>query len=237
MVIAATPVRATIKAPAGNSQGGTLMWPFSPMSLVTANRVSDIANLGLVASLVAGVLATFFIVKASNVKESYWEIERDASRERMALLEASAELAKRDIAIAQQKAAEANLKLAEITSPRHLGESQAATIKQRLENGPKGKVVVKGRWPDEEAMSFARQIAGILTSAGFEVIETEQSKKVLSLGNVGVNLIVHNVNEAPQMAISVFDAFAAVGVQVPGINRPEEVPDNEVFWIMVGSRY
>jgi SAM domain (Sterile alpha motif) len=47
------------------------MWPFSEPSLETATRISDIANWGLIGSLMAGVLSTFVIVKMGNVKLNF----------------------------------------------------------------------------------------------------------------------------------------------------------------------
>ena len=72
----------------------------------------------------------------------------------------------------EKEAAEARLKLAQITMPRHLRPEQIEKLKPLLMVIPnKGKVVVKGRWPDEEALSFTTQISEIMSDAGFEVIE------------------------------------------------------------------
>jgi hypothetical protein len=62
------------------------MWPISEPSYETATRLSDIANLFLIGSLVAGVISTFVIVKIGNIKEGYWDHERQQSRERIAQL-------------------------------------------------------------------------------------------------------------------------------------------------------
>ncbi len=42
----------------------------------TANWLSDWANMVLVCSLVAGVAATFVVVRTGNIKERYWEKDR-----------------------------------------------------------------------------------------------------------------------------------------------------------------
>lgn len=87
------------------------MWP----SLESANRISDFANWGLVASLVVGVISTVLIVWMASTKEGYWDRERDAARERIAglvkdteRLSGDAEAAKAEIATAQNNAATAN---------------------------------------------------------------------------------------------------------------------------------
>lgn len=56
------------------------MWPFSDMSLASATKIGGTANVILIASLVAGVVSTFFIVQTSNVKEEHWDRDREAAR-------------------------------------------------------------------------------------------------------------------------------------------------------------
>jgi len=58
------------------------MWP----SLATAERVADVANIFFIGSLVVGVVATITIVWMTNVKERYWDQDRQASAERIAAL-------------------------------------------------------------------------------------------------------------------------------------------------------
>jgi hypothetical protein len=60
---------------------------------------------------------------------------------------------------------------------------------------------------------------------------------VLSLGNIGVNIIVRDVNNPPPAAAPVYEAFKEVGLEMPGISNPVQVPEADSFWIMVGSRY
>ncbi len=86
------------------------MWPLSELSLATATRISDWANLALIGSLIAGVLSTFVIVQMGNIKESHWDRERDQSKERIARLNNETEHLKAD-----------NLALQTVLLPRHVG--------------------------------------------------------------------------------------------------------------------
>jgi len=78
------------------------MWPFSEMSLERVSFVSDIANIVFLVSLVAGVVAMFFIVVTSGVKERHWAELRRQSDEQIAESNERA-------AAAESKAAEAEL--------------------------------------------------------------------------------------------------------------------------------
>jgi hypothetical protein len=95
------------------NQSGKRMWPFSEISLPRAAWVYDAANLLLLCSLIAGVIATFVIVNTGNVKEHYWDIDRRASSERIAQL--NNETARlRDSLISTAIANRANLTSAEV---------------------------------------------------------------------------------------------------------------------------
>ena len=86
-------------------------------------------------------------------------------------------------------------------------------------------------------MSFAKQISELMTETGFEVVETYSAQHVLSLGNIGVNIVVRDINKPPPAAGPVYQAFKQVGLEMPGISDPEQVPEDDIFWILVGSRY
>jgi hypothetical protein len=138
----------------------------------------------------------------------------------------------------EKEAAAARLKLAQITLPRWLTPEQVEKLKPLLVAIPnKGKVVVKGRWPDEEALSFTKQISELMSDAGFDIVETPSAQHVLSIGNVGVNIVVRDIDDAPPSATPVQAAFKDVGLETPGISDPKHVPEADVFWIMIGSRY
>jgi hypothetical protein len=162
----------------------------------------------------------------------------DEARAQAAEANERASAAAERAATLEKEAAEARLKLAQITMPRHLTPEHVETLKPLLMAIPsKGKVVVKGRWPGEEALTFTQQISGIMSDAGFDVVETPSAQHVLSLGNVGVNIIVRDINNAPPAASAVQAAFKQVGLEMPGISDPNACPEADVFWIMIGSRY
>ena len=162
----------------------------------------------------------------------------DEARAQAAEANERASAAAERAATLEKEAAEARLKLAQITMPRHLTPEQVETLKPLLMAVPSnGKVVVKGRWPDEEALTFTQQISGIMSKAGFDVVESPSAQHVLSLGNVGVNIIVRDINNPPPASSLVQAAFKQVGLEMPGISDPTHVPETDVFWIMIGSRY
>jgi hypothetical protein len=114
---------------------GKRMWPFSDMSLSTATRWFDVANLVLLGSLLFGILATFAIVRLGNVKEHHWDVLRDQSRERVAGLEAEAAKANDSIAEARKETAganaralEAQLALERLKAPRTLGPERQQVV-------------------------------------------------------------------------------------------------------------
>ena len=73
--------------PPKKNQSGRGMWPFEELSLSGATLLGDLANLALLVCLVGGVIATFVIVRTTNVKEKYWDIAREQSHERIKGLE------------------------------------------------------------------------------------------------------------------------------------------------------
>ena len=115
------PPNTTRPIPPKRRKSVSLTWFFSGMSLELASFIGSVANWILLLSLVFGVVATFFIVGTSDIKEKYWDREREVVRKETARLSADAENARRQIAIAnataaiaKEKAAEANLAIAKI---------------------------------------------------------------------------------------------------------------------------
>lgn len=117
------------------------MWP----QLKTAVFLYDIANIGLIISLVIGVISTVLVVWMGNVKEEYLDRELAYSRERTASLEKQAgesqtaiEQAKADVAKAYARSDEAKAESAKsferaTEAQRHLAESneRAAQAEQK----------------------------------------------------------------------------------------------------------
>ena len=56
------------------------MWPFSDISLEWATWWGELANIALLVCLIGGVLATFAIVRTTNVKEHHWDSLRSQAK-------------------------------------------------------------------------------------------------------------------------------------------------------------
>ena len=166
------------------------MWPFSEPSLAAAIRISDMANLALLGSLVVGVLSTYVIVQMANVKESHWDKERAASRERVSKLDnetvrlsAETESARAAIADANartaeagqraaqadQKAAEAELTLEQLrrqVGPRQINRN---IFLNALKDQPKAPTEVLFLKDDPDSFFLAQQIWQMLRDAEWDV--------------------------------------------------------------------
>ncbi|MGI4810193.1 MAG: hypothetical protein ACRYF2_19030 [Janthinobacterium lividum] len=198
--------------------------------LNAANLIYTLSNAALTSGALCVLLGTVGVFWSGGIRERY-------SDERIARNEAETASANARAAEAEKGTAEARLKLAQITTPRHLKPEQIEKLTGLLLAGAKGKVVVRGRWPDEEALSLGTQINGIISGAGFEVIETPTSQRILSLGNIGANIIVNDTNNMPPAASATYKAFKAIGFDMPARSDPATVPEKDIFWIMIGSRY
>src|SRR5436190_2055452 len=100
------------------------MWSFSDMSLPTATLVGSIANWTLLACLIGGVIATFFIVRAADIKEEHWAHDRSAANTRIAELNDSAKKSEERIASLNNETARLqadNISLQTVLLPRHVG--------------------------------------------------------------------------------------------------------------------
>src|ERR1035441_8282950 len=100
----AMPETSTTPIAESGNQGGIRMWP----SETWAGRLFDIANWGLIVGLVVGVISTVFLVWMGNVKETYLRRELGATGERAAEAQKTAEGFRRDIALSNERSAEAN---------------------------------------------------------------------------------------------------------------------------------
>ena len=227
------PPRNTIAMPPQKSQSGKRMWPFSfsDMSLETANWWSDVANMVLVVSLVAGVAATFVVVRTGNVKEAFWDKARE---------EAKSELAKTSKAIAEanERAAEANrkaeeeklarVKIEEKLAPRQLSDEQKNKIGRMLSEfasipgtGNKQKVSVFSVSGSFESQIFAQHIVHALTIAGWNVDEQPVTYG-MSYTLLGVGILLSNNPRAENVAKALIEAFSEerVFVQILPKRRP-----------------
>lgn len=155
------------------------MWP----SLETASRVSDFANAALVCSLVVGVVATWLIVWMGNVKEAYWESDRQQSRERVVGLESGVADANARAAEANRKAEEerlARIKIEERIAPRRLSTEQLKLLTAIFINFPGRTVRVSSYELDVDGAMLGMQLLSAARGAALPV-----DPKLLSQGAIG----------------------------------------------------
>ncbi len=166
------------------SQSEKPMWSFSfsGMSLETANWLSDIANIVFIGSLIAGLLATFVVVRTSSVKETYWDKARE---------EAQAELVKANRAIAEANAiaAQANekaeaerlarVKIEQQIAPRRLLDEQKGKLREVLSKTPGYKIFACSRMLDPEGADFLSDFSETINSSGWTVQFTNHWTQML----------------------------------------------------------
>ncbi|TAK90286.1 MAG: hypothetical protein EPO06_09915 [Burkholderiaceae bacterium] len=138
------------------------LWP----SLEIATRVFDWANIALIISLVAGVASTALVVWMGSIKEDYLEQELATTNERAA--------------IAEQRTAEAQLKLEELRKqvrPRHITQAQQQEIANKL-SAYKGHLVSLGVKPsNNENEWLVRWLGAAFSMAGWNVeIHSEEAR-------------------------------------------------------------
>ena len=134
------------------------------MSPETAEWVSDFSNWALLASLVVGVAATFFLVVSSNVKEEALKKELLTANERIATLGKEAEGLK-----AQAEADRlARIKIEEKLAPRTLtGEQQLVIIETIKPFAPQAFEFVSYQ-DDQEVVQLVHTLVRLLVSAGWK---------------------------------------------------------------------
>jgi hypothetical protein len=108
------------------------MWPSLSISLPMANKIADAANWFLIGSLIVGVVSTFTIVLMSGIKEGYWEADRRASAEKIAGLTTQSDQLRKETAEANARAAEAQLELEKLKTPRTLGPTRQEVVANSL---------------------------------------------------------------------------------------------------------
>lgn len=133
------------------------MWP---LSLESSTRIYDLANLGLIVSLVGGVISTVVIVWMGNIKEAHWDKERHESRERVA------ELGK-ETAEANKRAKEAELALEKFRAPRKFDPDRRAQFIETLKPFARTAYDVSTYGPD--SVEFALHIAEVLKDAAWDL--------------------------------------------------------------------
>jgi hypothetical protein len=126
------------------------MWP----SLETANRISGLANSALIFSLASVALFTILVAWMANVKEAYWDADRQASNEHIADLANKTASAQKEAAHANERAAF----LMKEASARFLDSGQQKVLGDSLKKTG-AKVKISYPVSDTEAAMYASDIA------------------------------------------------------------------------------
>lgn len=175
----------------------TPLWP----SLETASRIFDIANAVLVVSLVLGVAATAVLVWMGGIKEAYLNQELAVTNERAAL--------------AEQKTAEAQLKLEELRvqiRPRHITQAQQNAIAEKLKNF-KGQSVTLGVSPsNSENQWLVRWLGAPFSMAGWNVEINSGDALINRYVPDGILVLSTRYPRSIATAQQVADAFNAEGL-------------------------
>src|SRR6266478_4464256 len=164
MVKPNTPEKRTTAITESGNQGDIRMWPSEDW----ASKLSDWANIGLIASLIAGVISTVRLVWMGNVKETYLKRELGATSARAAEADAKAEGFRLDIVKANEntaklahEAAAAKLeteKLKQVVAWRVIPPEAIAELEKVLSRKP-GSVNLRYTDGDPEALFLAIQIS------------------------------------------------------------------------------
>ena len=211
-------------APRGN-HGGNGMWP----SLATAERIADIANVFFIGSLVVGVVATVTIVWMTNVKERYWDQDRQASAERIATLATQGDQLRKDTAEARAELGNANADIAKANARaaalendaaqarleqerlkaqlawRVLSPEQIVSLQTHLAQKP-GQINIQYPASDTEAEYLAIQFANLFGKAGWQVgMLSSQLQGAMAFG-------IFIPDAASDAATPIREAFAAAQI-------------------------
>ncbi len=146
------------------------MWELSPS---WADFLFDLSNIVLVFGAAAVLIGTIGSIKMAGIKEQF-------SNERISANEAETERAKADAAIANARAAEANVALEKFKAPRTLPAEQQRRITEKI-NRSAGTVFDIGlQTGDPEAEGLLNPIETALKSAGWTQIDWRGGDVVLS---------------------------------------------------------
>jgi hypothetical protein len=97
----------------------------------------------------------------------------------------------------------------------------------------KGRIVIEAIASNSEATHFARQIAAMLKSAGYDVEENYGSPTLLGPPPVGVGMIIRSMDEQPPYAGSLQRGLEFIGIATTG---SLDTTAGDSVMIFVGSK-
>lgn len=158
--------------------------------------------------------------KAEEARTKQNELEQKnlTLRGEVAKLQKEAAIAQRDLMILQEK-----------VKPRKFTEEQKTQLITTLKANPKGNIYIECINGDAESCGFAKQIAEILSLAGWKIIDLRDVITFSKGGQprIGMAIIVKSRESSPIRAAILQKALAEVGVNAPGELR-NALSDDEV---------
>ncbi len=209
------------------------MWP----SEEWASRLYDLANWFLIVALIVGAASTGLLVWMGNVKEEYLKRDLAATNERAAH--------------AEERAAEANLELAKLKTPRTLNPGQQKLISEALK-GFAGTQFDMAINHDVEAIGLLPSLENALKSAGWIEIDWKSGapiaeinftrKDLPAVGLVSISGLVIQMHPeqvptlgtAAQALASALDGQGIAAKAEPGIGFPNI--NTKAIHIVIGEK-
>lgn len=102
---------------------------------------------------------------------------------------------------------------------RSISPDNKEKLLEALKSAPKGKVIVKADWTDNEAQQFAGEIKELLSQAGFSILNANTEVLALTSGK-GTFVCVTNAAAPPVHAGSILNAFKVAGIFAEGATAP-----------------
>lgn len=192
----------------------------------------------------AAAVATYWVVQLTRdenrVQAEELEEYKAGATERVADLTATAEQLRKDTAVANARAAEAELKTAELEAkmaPRSLSEDQKATLVRALKPFAGQKVQVQSSNGNSEARRFSDVFRQVFVDSGW-LLAGEGVNVIFTPEPVGLELEIStsdmNANTVPKGTDALIQALESIGL------RPNPVHSNNtpagLIELKVGSK-
>jgi hypothetical protein len=184
------------------NQSGKRMWPFADVSLEWATWWGEAANITLIICLLGGVLATFAIVRTTNVKEHHWDALREKAKKEFDQykIDAGNKLTKEVASVRSD--ADAKIGVAREEAKVEVGKAQAEIAKANAQIEVAKKEAETARTEQERLKSLV--VWRTLKAAGRDLLN--ESFKA-GAGRVMIEYAM-NDPEARYLAIQIANCFA-----------------------------
>lgn len=209
-----------------------------------AEFVFEVANWFLVAALLVGLVATYFIFSTTRIKEADAQEKTKIATEHAASATREATVANAEAAKANERAASLELKAATLTNDankarldleklkattswRELTPIQIESITKKLRTRKPEKISLSWFSGDPEAQAYAAQFEFILKNVGVTVEE----QPWLAMDKVPTGILISGNNENTD-ASSLIEALKSAGLEV----TPHNLQSNVQLWIGTKSR-